>query len=147
MRKFEDSLPMLLLRAREAAMAGFRPLLAAHGLTEQQWRVLRLLHEHDGMEARALAERALILPPSMSGILDRLERDGHVRREPSEHDGRKVHIRTTGRARRLYRKLAPLIEARYAELQARFTEAGWRQLHESLATLVDSAAEHELGAS
>src|SRR5208283_3623306 len=43
MREFSRSLPMSLLRAREAVMRHFRPSLRRHGLTEQQWRILRAL--------------------------------------------------------------------------------------------------------
>src|ERR1043166_1624554 len=43
MRDFGRSLPMSLLRAREAVMRQFRPSLRSHGLTEQQWRILRAL--------------------------------------------------------------------------------------------------------
>src|SRR6266849_5130597 len=43
MREFSRSLPMSLLRAREAVMRHFRPSLRDHGLTEQQWRILRAL--------------------------------------------------------------------------------------------------------
>ena len=45
MRTFSQSLPMALLRAREAVMRRFRPGLRCHGVTEQQWRVLRALAE------------------------------------------------------------------------------------------------------
>ena len=44
----QRSLPMALLRARELLMERFRPMLSAHGVTEQQWRVLRVLHESEG---------------------------------------------------------------------------------------------------
>ena len=47
MRPFSASLPMALLLARESTMRRFRPLLAEHGLTEQQWRVLRALASAD----------------------------------------------------------------------------------------------------
>ena len=45
MRAFSRSLPMQLLRAREAVMQRFRPMLHQHGVTEQQWRVIRVLVE------------------------------------------------------------------------------------------------------
>ena len=61
MRDFAHSLPMALLKAREAVMAGFRPDLEAHDLTEQQWRVLRVLTEHPGITTGELAERAALL--------------------------------------------------------------------------------------
>ncbi len=60
------ALPMALLRAREAVMARFRPLLDAHGINEQQWRVIRVLAEHPSLDATDLAQRANILAPSLT---------------------------------------------------------------------------------
>ncbi len=42
-RPFAHSLPMRLLRVREALMQNFRPHLLAHGMSEQQWRIVRAL--------------------------------------------------------------------------------------------------------
>ena len=50
MREFSRSLPMSLLRAREAVMRQFRPSLRDHGLTEQQWRILRALAAIEAIE-------------------------------------------------------------------------------------------------
>jgi hypothetical protein len=49
-------------------MAHFRPMLARHDITEQQWRVLRVLAETGPVEATELANRASILPPSPAGL-------------------------------------------------------------------------------
>ncbi|MEW5259964.1 homoprotocatechuate degradation operon regulator HpaR, partial [Escherichia coli] len=38
-----DSLTIALLQAREAAMSYFRPIVKRHNLTEQQWRIVRIL--------------------------------------------------------------------------------------------------------
>ena len=73
-------LTLTLLQAREAAMSFFRPSLNQHGLTEQQWRVIRILRQQGEMESYQLANQACILRPSMTGVLARLERDGIVRR-------------------------------------------------------------------
>ena len=51
LRDFQHSLPMELLKAREAAMARFRPMLRSHGLTEQQWRVIRALAAYQKIDA------------------------------------------------------------------------------------------------
>jgi len=59
MREFSRSLPMSLLRAREAVMRQFRPALRRHDLTEQQWRILRALAAIDAIEPM-LAERERI---------------------------------------------------------------------------------------
>ena len=74
MRPFTESLPMALLKAREAAMRVFRPLLAEHGLTEQQWRALRALAAAPAdLEVGVLAEHTFLLSPSLSRILSTLE--------------------------------------------------------------------------
>src|SRR3954447_747537 len=76
MREFSRSLPMSLLRAREAVMRQFRPSLRNHGLTEQQWRILRALGAVDAIEVTDLARVAFFLGPSLSRILRDLKRVG-----------------------------------------------------------------------
>ena len=73
MRDFSRSLPMSLLRAREAVMRQFRPSLRHHGLTEQQWRILRALAAVETIEVTELARTAFLLGPSLSRILRDLE--------------------------------------------------------------------------
>ena len=75
-RPIEQSLPMQLLQAREAAMAHFRPMLREHGLTEQQWRVLRVLASEEQLDTGELASRTVLLAPSLSRILQSLESEG-----------------------------------------------------------------------
>jgi homoprotocatechuate degradation regulator HpaR len=133
----EQSLPMLLLRAREAVMQHFRPLLAEHGVTEQQWRVLRVLCEQNGLEAKDLAQRTLMLQPSMTGVLDRLERDGFVERRSAPGDGRKVTIWLTRKAKRIYERVAPQAEATYARLQRSFAGNDWDSLYAGLKRLIE----------
>ncbi len=45
-----DSLTIALLQAREAAMSYFRPIVKRHNLTEQQWRIVRILAESPSMD-------------------------------------------------------------------------------------------------
>ena len=73
-RGFDRSLPMALMRAREAVMRHFRPSLAEHDLTEQQWRVLRALEDADtALSVGELAERTYLLGPSLSRMLALLD--------------------------------------------------------------------------
>ena len=73
LREFDRSLPMALLRAREAVMARFRPLFRLHGVTEQQWRVLRALRDYLEQSRRAAYHASQWLPglPASSEGLDR----------------------------------------------------------------------------
>src|SRR5512134_2297423 len=90
------NLPMLLLRAREGVLAHFRPILKAHGVTEQQWRIVRVLMEEDGpLEPRQLVERCCISSPSLTGILARMAELGLVARERLGHDQRRVLVSLT----------------------------------------------------
>ncbi|SMC46445.1 homoprotocatechuate degradation operon regulator HpaR [Primorskyibacter flagellatus] len=79
------SLPILLIRAREAVMAPIRSMLADSGLTEQQWRVLRVLSEYGPQDTTDVADRASLLLPSLSRILRTMTEKGLITRQ--QHDG------------------------------------------------------------
>lgn len=114
------SLPMALLRAREAVMARFRPMLAKYDVTEQQWRVLRILKEYGEIDATALAERACILAPSLTRILRSLDERGLIHRQPHAEDGRRSMIRISDTGTELIQSVAPEGQSIYAELERRF---------------------------
>lgn len=109
---------MLLLRARESVMRYFRPALKQHGLTEQQWRVIRVLNEHGEMETGRIADESCILAPSLSGVLERMERSGLIVRHRLSTDQRKVYVDLTAHSKKLVRQISKSIEARYVELEA-----------------------------
>src|SRR6201984_375833 len=89
MREFSQSLPMSLLRAREAVMKQFRPSLRRHGLTEQQWRILRALSSVDAVEVTELARMAFWRGPSLSRILRDLEARQLIERRTAKADLRR----------------------------------------------------------
>jgi hypothetical protein len=72
MKNFDRSLPMMLYRTLDAVMPAFRQVFADYGLTEQQWRVLRVLWEHESVSMADLAAHTLIWSPSLVGIVDRM---------------------------------------------------------------------------
>ncbi len=112
------NLPMLLLRAREKMMERFRPLLTAHGLTEQQWRVIRALHERGPMEPRQLSDVCTISSPSMAGVLARMEAMALVVKERFPGDQRRVRVSLTATSLKLVAALSQDLEARYAEIES-----------------------------
>ncbi|MGE0484441.1 MAG: homoprotocatechuate degradation operon regulator HpaR [Gammaproteobacteria bacterium] len=120
LREFELSLPMQLLKAREAAMARFRPMLREHGLTDQQWRVIRVLADTPDLDAGEIARRSLLLAPSLSRILQFLEAEGLVRRRPDPADQRRGVFALTARGERRFAAVAPDSERLYADIAARF---------------------------
>lgn len=122
------SLTLTLLQAREAAMAFFRPLLNQHGLTEQQWRVIRILRQSGEMESHQLAQQACILKPSMTGVLARLERDGVVRRWKSAQDQRRVFVGLTEQGQQCFVSMSDGMERNYQKIYQQFGEAKLQQL-------------------
>lgn len=111
------TLPMALLRAREAVMERFRPMLLEHGVTEQQWRVLRVLQEAGQRDATELAAAACILAPSLTRILKTLEGKGLIATQKDPGDRRRALISLTREGNAFIRKVAPASAAIYAELE------------------------------
>ncbi|MEM9606309.1 MAG: homoprotocatechuate degradation operon regulator HpaR [Actinomycetota bacterium] len=121
MRPFSASLPMALLQAREAAMRLFRPMLAEHDLTEQQWRVLRALTAVDEpIDAGALAERTFLLAPSLSRILANLVERRLISRSADPADQRRALFALTTDGVTMVGVVAPASEERYAAIEAAF---------------------------
>ena len=111
------NLPRLLLQAREAVMAHTRPSLREHALSDQQWRVLRVLGELGTVDTGRVAREAFLLSPSLTGVLSRMERDGLVSRTRDPGDQRRSVVRATARGRALVRGLSTTIESHYAQME------------------------------
>ena len=112
------NLPLLLLHARESVIHQFRPILHAHGVTEQQWRIIRALLELGALEPRQIGEVCRISSPSLAGVLSRMDDLGLVRRERLANDQRRVRVSLTVRCRALAATMAPQIEATYRNLES-----------------------------
>ena len=144
LRDFQHSLPMALLRAREAAMSRFRPMLRRHGLTEQQWRVIRALAAYQEIDASELAKRSFLLAPSLTRILRFLEREALVKRSSDASDQRRYVFVLTAQGRRIYEEVGPDSELLYADIEKEFgadkLEALYALLAEFYRVLGDSTA-------
>ena len=114
------NLPLLLLRAREDVIARFRPILNAHGVTEQQWRILRALAESEpgALEPRQICEICTISSPSLAGVLARMDEMDLVERRRVDSDQRRVLVSLTLKSRALVRRMAPVVEREYQALEA-----------------------------
>jgi homoprotocatechuate degradation regulator HpaR len=116
MRPFQRSLPMQLMLAREAVMQRFRPHLNAHGLTDQQWRIIRALNEVEALDIAALGRACCLHTASLSRSLPNLEADGLISRRANKQDQRRVSVSLTAKGRKLFETVAPQSEAIYAQL-------------------------------
>lgn len=143
-REFSRSLPMALLRAREAVMRHFRVSLRAHGLTEQQWRILRALTSFESIEVTELARVAYLLGPSLSRILRDLEERRLIERRTLKADLRRGIVSITPKGLRLIEAVAPSSEAIYAEITRRYGADRLAELQNLLHTLEGSLADMPL---
>jgi len=144
MREFSRSLPMSLLRAREAVMRQFRPSLRHHGLTEQQWRILRALTAVDAIEVTELARTAFLLGPSLSRILRDLEARDLIERRTAEADLRRGVVSISAKGLKLIEVVAPTSEAIYATITRRYGARKLAELQAMLAALESTLAELEV---
>lgn len=131
------NLPRLLLQARESVMSHTRPSLREHGLSDQQWRVLRVLGEHGTVETGRVAREAYILGPSLTGVLARMERDGLVRRERDPADQRRTVVEATAKGRKMVGRLSDTIENHYQWLEASLGKQKLLQLYALLDQLIE----------
>lgn len=134
------NLPRLLLQAREAVMLHTRPSLREHGLSDQQWRVLRVLGEHahepGGIETGRVASEAFLLGPSLTGVLTRMERDGLIERQRCPQDARRTVVRATAAGLSKVQALSQTIEAHYAWLETQLGKAQLTALYDLLDRLI-----------
>lgn len=131
------NLPRLLLQARESLMARTRPSLREHGLSDQQWRVLRVLGEQGTVETGRVAREAYILGPSLTGVLARMERDGLIRRERDPADQRRTVVEATAKGAKLVEKLSHAVEAHYQWMEKSMGKQKLAQLYGLLDELIE----------
>lgn len=147
-RPYDRSLPIALLRAREATMRLFKPHLDAEGLSLPQWRVVRALAEAGALDAGTLAERCAVLAPSLTRILDALEARGLAEPAPAGGDQRRRVVRLTPAGRQLFAAMVPESQRVYRALEAEFGSDRLETLVTLLAdlrTAAESIAAREAG--
>jgi DNA-binding MarR family transcriptional regulator len=95
------------------------PYFGRFGITSAQWGVLRSLDRHErsgkpSMRLTDLGEQLLIQPPSVTGVVDRMEKNGLIERIASPTDLRAKHVRLTAAGRRLLTEVQVLHEEQIA---------------------------------
>lgn len=111
------NLPQLFLKARANLMCHFRPIISKFGLTDQQWRILRVLDLQGQAEPRDLCELCQISSPSMTGVLKRMEELNLIQRSAVAGDQRRVMIGFSEHGNALMAEMAPLIDAQYRHIE------------------------------
>lgn len=132
MKQVRPSVTLALLEAREALMSHFRPALNDIGLTEQQWRIIRILAQYGELESTHLAEKACILKPSLTGIIRRLSEMDLVTRRRGDTDQRFVYIHLTSAGDEIFKKMSVEMEKRYQNIHRKIGDEKMAKLLELL---------------
>ncbi|MCO6411054.1 homoprotocatechuate degradation operon regulator HpaR [Hoeflea alexandrii] len=114
------SLPIALLRTRERIMVPIREMLQQSGISEQQWRVLRVVDEAGEMEQTAIAQAACLQLPSLTRILRSMESDGLVGRKTDEADRRRTLVSVTAAGKTLIARHRQRNAQIFATVEAEF---------------------------
>jgi homoprotocatechuate degradation regulator HpaR len=141
LRPTARSLPIALLRAREVVMGPIRELLAESGVSEQKWRVLRVLEEAGPMGLTRLAAEACLQLPSLTRIARAMAAEGLVTRAEDPGDGRRAVLAVTAAGRRLIAAHAPASAAVFARIEAAYG----RERTEQLLDLLEALREVDVG--
>ena len=129
---FSTSLPMQLYKALDAIMPEYRNLFYKYDLTEQQWRILRVLWTENNITVAQLSKFTLLPAPSLVGILDRLVKKNLLIRNRSDKDRRQVQISLTTKGQELQQLVAPSVLAIHSRLKARVSNEEWQSLERLL---------------
>ena len=109
-------------------------------MSDQQWRVLRVLGEHadeaSGVETGRVAREAYLLGPSLTGVLARMERDGLIQRQRSVQDARRTVVRATALGLEKVQALSQTIEAHYSWMEQQLGKAKLSQLYALLDEMI-----------
>ena len=129
---FTHSLPMLLNRSLDAIMPPYRDLFQEFGVTEQQWRILRVLWEQTHLTSTQISTLTLLPAPSLVGILDRLEKKGLVKRLISSTDRREVNITITKLGKELQLQVMPRVKEIQNQIKQKLSATEWKHINEIL---------------
>lgn len=135
-RFVDDYLLYLLARGSHALSTEFHAKLRKEGVSVPVWRVLATLSGSPGETVTGLAESCLLQQPTMTKLLDRMVRDGIVKRMPDARDRRVVRIQMLPRGEHMVKNLLVSAKAHEAELLARFPMIDRLQLKQLLRAMM-----------
>lgn len=129
------SLPIALIRAREGVMAPIRDMLSETGITEQQWRVLRVLSEYGALDATTLADRSSLLFPSLTRIAAKMRDKGLVTQTRDKVDRRRQFVEITAAGQKIIDDRAAQSVQIVADIRASLGDDNYETLLDLLAQL------------
>ena len=117
-----------LVRAYQAFTRFDAGLIRSYGLTQAQFDIIATLGNTGGMTFKQIGGLTLITKGTLTGVVDRLERDGLVRRYAGADDRRSTLVRLTAKGERVFEQTFP---RHIAALKSRFDGLDAREMRET----------------
>ncbi len=125
----EQEANLNILRTNDQFQNRFGRLFREFDLTPSQYNVLRILRgEGKPMPCQEIAERMIQVVPAMTGLLDRLEAQGHIRRERCTEDRRVIYVELTETAKDLLKRMDAPVSELHKKLVGHLTQTELTQL-------------------
>mgnify|MGYP002624858677 FL=1 len=138
----EEEAALNLLRTHDYRQTRVTKLFREFGLTPSQYNVLRILRGEGGpLPSLEIADRMIQAVPAITGLIDRLEKTGLVKRRRCEEDRRVVYVEITKEALALLRKIDRPLKELHRSTFAHMTEAELRELIRLLEKVREPPAE------
>jgi DNA-binding MarR family transcriptional regulator len=129
----EQEAALNIVRTSDRLQIRFARLFREHGLTPSQYNILRILRgEGRPLPILEIADRTITVVPGITGLIDRLEHAGFVRRERCERDRRVIYVALTGKGTQALAVLDEPLLALHKKLMSHLTQADFRALNELL---------------
>lgn len=106
--------------------------LRATGLTQPQYEVLSQIHQEEGIPLTKIGENMNVTGGNVTGIIDRLSRDGLVKRARDKEDRRIIRAHFTAKGRKTYKKATPSYDRFLKEAFGGVSDAELKRLQASL---------------
>jgi len=140
----------ILSHAERRLVQRLATLLAEEDCSVERWRVLSAIADGQGHPMTEVAEYALMLPPTLTKLVDRMADDNLVYRRPDPDDRRRVFLYLSARGRVLHQRVARRVEEDQAHVLAALSDSGelartLGQLADVLDTRTGVAAAHRAG--
>ena len=136
----EKALPFLIHACYQQIRSVTYKEFGSHGLelTPEQWIVLVQLWEKDGQSQSALSEQTLRDAPTMSRILDTMQKGGLVTRVVDEQDARSRLVKLTRAGKALQPQLVPVAKRIVARIEQGISERDLEVTHRTLAKMLNN---------
>jgi len=121
-----------LAAAHRKVATSLNARLKKHGIQIESWRILEALDKDDRLTMSQLAEVALMNPPTLTKLVDRMVADGLVHRQVAQMDRRQFNVLPTALGKKRMMQVRQEVETQDAALLNRLDPKDWQHLIELL---------------